>query len=50
MYEIETQLLIADELRYVDEEKLKAALSEIEQCKKRLNGFIKYFESKATKN
>ena len=50
LYEIETQLLIANELKYLDADKLRPILLEVDQCKKLLNGFIRYLESKAASN
>ncbi|MBB6612042.1 four helix bundle protein [Pontibacter sp. Tf4] len=43
LYEVETQLYVAADLEYINDEQLKTALEEILVCKKLLNGFIKYY-------
>ncbi len=44
LYELETQLCLAFDLSYISEDKLDAALAEVTQCKKLLNGFINYYQ------
>ena len=46
LYELETQLFLANDLEYVSNEKLDEILNQITTCKKLLNGFINYFKSK----
>ena len=46
LYELETQLFLANDLEYVSKEKLDDILKQITTCKKLLNGFINYFKSK----
>jgi len=43
LYELETQLYLAFDQKYLDESGLKLLLSEIKTCKKLLNGFINYY-------
>ena len=45
LYELETQLYLAFDLNYLNEENLAIGLDKIEQCKKLINGFIKYYKS-----
>ncbi|OBQ57369.1 four helix bundle protein [Tamlana sp. s12] len=44
LYELETQLYISSDLNFISEEKLNNVLSQIETCKKLLNGFINYYK------
>lgn len=44
VYELETQLLLSNDLNFLPEEKLNNILSQIETCKKLLNGFINYYK------
>ncbi len=46
IYELETQLYLANDLEYFSEEKLKAMLKQVETCLKLLNGFINYYRNK----
>ena len=46
LFELETQLFIASDLSYIDEECLEKFLMQLDDCKKLLNGLIKYFENK----
>lgn len=46
LFEMETQLFIASDLSYIDEECLEKLLMQLDDCKKLLNGLIKYFENK----
>ncbi len=41
LFELETQLILADDLNYISSD-LKTVLEEIERVKKMLNGFINY--------
>ncbi|AZQ57372.1 four helix bundle protein [Maribacter sp. MJ134] len=41
LFELETQLILADDLNYISSD-LKTVLEEIERVKKLLNGFINY--------
>lgn len=44
LYELETQLYISSDQKYLDKERLDALLNHITACKKLLNGFINYYE------
>lgn len=44
LYELETQLYLSNDLKFISEEKLNNLLSQIEACKKLLNGFINYYK------
>lgn len=44
LYELETQLFLSNDLNFLSKEKLTNILSQIETCKKLLNGFIKYYK------
>ena len=44
LYELETQLYLSNDLKFISEEKLNNILSQIETCKKLLNGFINYYK------
>jgi four helix bundle protein len=44
LYELETQLYLSKDLKFISEEKLNNLLSQIETCKKLLNGFINYYK------
>lgn len=46
LFELETQLFIASDLGYIDQECLEKLLTQLDDCKKLLNGLIKYFENK----
>lgn len=48
LYELETQMYIAFDLSYVNEEKLKKLLSDLEECRRLLSGLINYFEKNTT--
>ncbi|OKL40200.1 four helix bundle protein [Pontibacter flavimaris] len=43
LYETETQLYVAADLAYISPEQLNSVLGNITECKKLLNGFIKYY-------
>ena len=49
LFEIETQLMIAAELNYAEEQTLLPVLNQIESCRKLLHGYIRYHESKITR-
>ena len=44
LYELETQLYLSNDLKFVSEVKLNNILLQIETCKKLLNGFINYYK------
>ncbi len=46
LFELETQLFLAFDLRYVSENQFAGVLKNITTCKKLLNGFINYFKNK----
>ncbi len=46
LYELETQLFLAQDLEYLSKEKLNELLIQIETCKKLINGFINYYKKK----
>ena len=50
LYELETQLYIAFDQQFLQEEALHKLLDDILVCKKLLNGFIKYFQTLTTNN
>ena len=50
LYELETQLFISFDLKYISKEQLEMSLNKITECKKLVNGFINYYESLAAKN
>ena len=45
LFEIETQLYLAFDLTYLNEESLQTQLADITNCKKLLQGFIRYYRS-----
>lgn len=45
LYELETQLYIAFDLKFISENKLNELIVMIEECRKLLSGSIKYFEN-----
>ena len=47
LYEVETQLYLAMDLEYLSREKFENLNIQVEACKKLLNGFIRYFRTKA---
>jgi four helix bundle protein len=47
LYEAETQLMIASDLRYISQTDLEAVLTSVKSCKRLLNGFINYFQKQA---
>ncbi|MCK5815758.1 MAG: four helix bundle protein [Flavobacteriaceae bacterium] len=46
LYELETQLLIASDLEYLNKNEKEILLEKISVCKKLLNGFINYYKNK----
>lgn len=50
LYELETQLFISFDLKYINSEQVENVIGKITECKKLVNGFINYYESLATKN
>lgn len=44
IYELETQLYISFDQKYIDELTLKSTLLKLETTRKLLNGFIKYYQ------
>ncbi len=47
-YELETQLYLAFDLSFINQDTFNEVLSQIEKVRKLLNGFIKYFETLTT--
>jgi four helix bundle protein len=47
MYEVETQLYLAYDLRYIKLEQLNEMLLKIEESRKLLYGFIQYYKNKS---
>ncbi len=47
LYEVETQLTIASDLKYISSSDLESILVLIKSCKRLLNGFINYFQKQA---
>jgi four helix bundle protein len=45
LYELETQLYIALDLKYIKEAILNRLVETLEECRKLLSGLIKYFEN-----
>lgn len=46
LYELETQLYISKDLKFITEEQLSVCLNKIENIGKLLNGFIRYYNYK----
>ncbi|MEO5563431.1 MAG: four helix bundle protein [Chitinophagaceae bacterium] len=44
LYELETQLYLASDLSYIGETRFDELIIILEECRKLLNGLIKYFE------
>ena len=44
LFELETQLYLAFDQNYIDEEALKLSIENTTTCKKLLNGFINYYQ------
>ena len=47
LYELETQLYISKDLKFINEEQLTTCLNKIESLGKLLNGFIRYYNTKS---
>ena len=47
MYELETQLILANDLNYLKEDSFDLLKEQIIRCKKLLNGFINYFSNQS---
>ncbi|TPG63766.1 four helix bundle protein [Hymenobacter nivis] len=47
LFEVETQLYLAHDLNYISEQTLQDELSALTDCKKLLQGFIRYYRSLA---
>ena len=50
LYELETQLYLALDLKYLTESQLQESITKLTTCKKLLNGFINYYQQLTTKN
>ncbi|MBL7873102.1 MAG: four helix bundle protein [Cyclobacteriaceae bacterium] len=50
LYEVETQLILSNDLAYTSEEQLTAILGQVTRCKKLLNGFINYYQKQTNNN
>ncbi len=50
LFELETQLYVATDLGFLQEQKLEALLMNIEDCRKLLSGLIRYFETNESLN
>lgn len=46
LYELETQLYLATDQKYLTKEKFNSLLDQTTSCKKLLNGFINYYKNK----
>ncbi len=49
LYELETQLIVSNDLECISEQQLTTILEQVTRCKKLLNGFINYYQ-KQTNN
>jgi four helix bundle protein len=47
-YELETQMFLSLDLKYVDNERFSEIIDLITECKKLLNGTINYYDKKTT--
>jgi four helix bundle protein len=45
LYELETQLYISFDLKFISENELNGIVTMIEECRKLLSGLIRYFEN-----
>lgn len=45
LYELETQLFIANDLNFLTSDKLEAVLFQLDECRRLLSGLINYFEN-----
>jgi four helix bundle protein len=46
LYEVETQIFIARDLGFISDEEQGSIINKIKSCKRLLNGFINYFQSR----
>lgn len=46
LFELETQVYLANDLNFLNEEKLNTILTKVTSCKKLLNGFINFYRKK----
>lgn len=46
LYELETQLFLANDQKYITQEELEKIQLQVTTCKKLLNGFISYYRKK----
>lgn len=46
LYELETQVIVANDLQYISEKEANKTLDHINKCLQLMNGFIRYFENK----
>ena len=46
LFELETQVYLANDLNFLNEVKLNTILTQVTSCKKLLNGFINYYRKK----
>lgn len=44
IYELETQVFLSFDQKYISEEELKLSLDLVTECKKLINGFINYYD------
>ena len=50
LYEVETQIIIAADLKYISQEELNQLIEAIKSCNRLLNGFINYYQSRSNEN
>jgi four helix bundle protein len=50
LYEVETQLILAFDLEFISEAEVKTVFEQVTRCKKLLNGFINYYQTKSNGN
>lgn len=50
VFELEAQLYIASDQKYLEENVLETSLEQVTKCKRLLNGFINYYKSRPSKN
>lgn len=50
LYEVETQSIIACDQQFIKDDELQSLIEQITKCKRLINGFIRYYESKAPNN
>ena len=47
IYELETQLTLAEDLGFISNEVAEVSLNQVTRCKKLINGFINYFQKQS---